>query len=106
SCTSSRHRIFTWTIPLLAAIRARRRARRSGLAGGRVAVAGPREGMGGVGELPEQARHDEGDLLADVDRVVADALQGARHEHHVHGPLAPGRVVSDLDRHAADLAVE
>src|SRR6185312_6633048 len=50
------------------------------LAGGRVAVAGPREGMGGVGELPEQARHDEGDLLADVDRVVADALQGARHE--------------------------
>src|SRR3954454_23037188 len=41
----------------------------------------------GVRELPEQPRDDERDLLADVDRVVADALQRARDQHHRHRPL-------------------
>src|SRR5215207_2214343 len=39
-------------------------------------------GVRGVLELSEQAGDDEGGLLADVDRVVADALDAARHEHH------------------------
>src|SRR5271165_371487 len=63
-------------------------------------------GAGGVRELPEQARHHEGDLLADIDGVVADSLQGAGDEGHVHRPLARVRVVADLDRHAEDLPVE
>ena len=52
----------------------------------------------GVGELAEQPRDDERDLLADVDRVVADPLERARDEHHRHRPLAPVGVGPDLDR--------
>ena len=44
--------------------------------------------MRGVRELAEQPGDDERDLLADVDRVVADPLERARHHHHVHRPLA------------------
>src|SRR5215217_6750827 len=60
----------------------------------------------GVGELAEQARHDERDLLADVDRVVADPLQRAGHEHHRHRPLAAILVGPDLDRPPEHLAVQ
>ena len=57
-----------------------------------------RLGMRGVLELPEQPRDDEGDLLADVDGVVADPLDRPRDEQHRHRPLAPVGVVADLQR--------
>src|SRR5438067_5442537 len=63
-------------------------------------------GVGGIRELPEQARHDERDLLADVHGVVADPLERPRDEGHVHRPLARVLVVADLDREAKDLAVQ
>ena len=62
--------------------------------------------MRGVLELAEQAGDDEGGLLADVDRIVADPLDAARHEHHVHGPLALIGVVADLERAVEDLPVQ
>ena len=63
--------------------------------------------MGGVGELAEQAGDDERDLLADVDGVVADPLEGAGDEDHVHRPLARvGVVAADVEGHPEDLAVE
>ena len=52
----------------------------------------------GVLELAEQPRDDERGLLADVHRVVADPLDAAGHEHHVHRPLAPVGVVAELQR--------
>ena len=60
----------------------------------------------GVLELPEQAGDDEGGLLADVDGVVADALDAAGHEHHVHRPFARVGVVADLERQLEDVAVQ
>src|SRR5829696_3483307 len=60
----------------------------------------------GVLELPEQAGDDEGGLLADVDCVIPDPLDVAAHEHHVHGPLAPVGLVSELERVVEDLPVE
>jgi len=60
----------------------------------------------GVLELPEQARDDEGGLLADVDCVVPDPLDIAAYEHHVHGPLAPVEFISELERVVEDLPVE
>src|SRR3954452_20987648 len=62
--------------------------------------------VGCVRKLAEQAGHDEGDLLADVDGVVADALERAGDERHVHRPLADVGVVADFDRDAEDVAVE
>ena len=55
-------------------------------------------GVRGVLELAEQAGDHEGGLLADVHRVVADPLDAARDEHHVHRPLARVGVVADLER--------
>ena len=43
------------------------------------------------------------DLLADVDRVVADPLQRPRDDHHPQHPLAQARLADDLD-HALDEA--
>src|SRR5262245_4144166 len=60
----------------------------------------------GVLELFEQPGDDEGDLLADVDRVVADPLDRPGGEQHRHRPLAPVGVVADLQRQAEALAVE
>src|SRR5262249_60532158 len=42
----------------------------------------------GVVELAKQARHHEHGLLADVDGVVAEALQAPVHEDHEHHPPA------------------
>ena len=62
---------------------------------------------GGVRELAEQAADHEGDLLADVHGVVADALDVARDQHHVRGPLPRLRIAAaDVDRGVEDLAVE
>src|SRR5215211_4161864 len=61
---------------------------------------------GRVRELAKQPRDDERDLLADVDRVVADPLERARDEHHRHRPFAAIGVRPDLDRPAEALAVE
>ena len=44
--------------------------------------------MRGVRELAEAPRHEIRGLLGDVDRVVADPLEGPRHEDHVDAPLA------------------
>src|SRR4249919_460156 len=46
-------------------------------------------------ELAKQAGDDEGHLLADVDRVVADPLDRPRREQHRHRPLAAIGVVAD-----------
>src|SRR5947209_16208882 len=86
-------------------------ARRSPCWPGREALPGPgirRQpgGLGGVGELAKESRDDERHLLADVHRVVADPLQRAGDEDHVHRPLTRVVVLADLDRHAEDLAVE
>ena len=69
-------------------------------------LAPPTARMRGVLELPEQPRDDEGDLLADVDRVVADPLDRPRRQQHRHRPLALVGVVADLQRQAEALAVE
>src|SRR5256714_617417 len=60
----------------------------------------------GVRELAEEPGDHECRLLSDVHRVVADALEPARHEHHVHRPLAHLGVVTDLDRELEALPVE
>ena len=52
--------------------------------------------MRGVGELPELARDDEGDLLGDVDGVVTDPLDLPRHHIHPDPPLQDPRVVGRL----------
>jgi hypothetical protein len=57
-------------------------------------------------ELAEQAGDDEHRLLADVYRIVPDALDAAANEHHVHAPLTRVWVVSDLQGPAEYLAVE
>jgi hypothetical protein len=57
-------------------------------------------------ELAEQAGDDERRLLADVDRIVTDALDAPPYEHHVHAPLAQVGVVPDLQGAAEDIAVE
>ena len=54
--------------------------------------------MRGVLELAEQPGDHEGHLLADVDRVVADALQRSGDQHHHDRPLAAVVLVADLDR--------
>src|SRR3954454_9014345 len=60
----------------------------------------------GVRELAEQPGHHERGLLADVDRVVADALERTGDEDHVHRPLAHVDVVAGVEREPEDLAVE
>src|SRR5436190_3484434 len=60
----------------------------------------------GVGELAELAAHDERDLLADVDRVVADSLDVAGDQHHVAAPFAGVLVGADLDRLPEHLTVQ
>src|SRR3954467_12257453 len=60
----------------------------------------------GVRELTELARDHERHLLADVDGVVADALDGACHEHHRHPPLPRGGVGAGLHRAREDTPVE
>src|SRR6476661_1135569 len=45
-------------------------------------------GMRGVLEFTEQPGDNEGDLLANVDGVVADPLDRPRDEQHRHRPLA------------------
>jgi hypothetical protein len=60
--------------------------------------------MRGVGELPELPRDKEGNLLADVHRVVADPLELARHHVHADAPLQHGLVVRGVQhllQHAA-----
>src|SRR5271154_6198185 len=90
--------MFTGDMRILRTRPARRRS-----AGARAArFWGPR----GLGELAEEPRDHECDLLADVDCVVADALECARDEDHVHGPLARIGVVADLDGHPEDLPVD
>src|SRR5436190_8172553 len=64
------------------------------------------DGVRGIAEFAEETGHDERRLLADVDGVVADALQRPAHERHVHRPLARVDVVADLDRHLEQLAVD
>src|ERR1700722_457322 len=64
------------------------------------------EGVRLVGELAEQTRYDESNLLAHVHRVVADALKRACYEDHVHRPLARIGVVADLESRTENLAVE
>ena len=54
-------------------------------------------GVRGVGELAELGCQEVGDLLPDVDRVVADALQRPRDEHHPQHPLAQAWLAHDLD---------
>ena len=54
------------------------------------------ERMRGVRELAEEPGHHEDHLLADVDGVVADALQRAGNQNHVHRPLARIDVIPDL----------
>ena len=63
-------------------------------------------GMRGVLELAEEPGDDEGDLLADVDRVVADPLDRPRRQQHRHRPLALVGVVADLQRQPEAVAVE
>src|SRR4051794_9727986 len=63
-------------------------------------------GVRGVLELAEESRDEEGDLFADVDRVVADALDRARGEQHRHRPLAAVGVVADLEREPEGLLVQ
>src|ERR1700737_4345515 len=65
-----------------------------------------RAGARGVRELAKQPRHHERRLLADVDGVVADPLEAARHERHDHRPLASVGIHPDLNRHPEDVAVE
>ena len=62
--------------------------------------------MRGVLELPEEPGDDEGDLLADVDRVVADPLDRPRRKQHRHRPFATVGIVADLQRQAEAVAVE
>jgi hypothetical protein len=62
--------------------------------------------MRGVRELPELARDQERDLLADVDGVVAHAFESARSEVHVHPPLERLRVVGELGHLEMHVAVE
>src|SRR4051794_18537602 len=63
-------------------------------------------GVRGILELPEQAGDHERGLLTDVDGVVADALDAAGHEHHVHRPLALVRVVTQLEGELEAVAVQ
>ena len=70
-----------WRQPaLLAALRA------AGAAGSEAARPLGHRRVRGVRELAEQPGHHECDLLADVHGVVADALEGARHQHHRASP--------------------
>ena len=59
----------------------------------------------GVRELAELARHQVRRLLADVDRVVADALEAARDDDHAQAPLAQGLVAAELQHVRDDAAV-
>ena len=56
-----------------------------------------------VRELAELAGDEEGGLLADVDGVVADALEAARDDDHAHPPLAALGVAAERD-HLLDRA--
>src|SRR5207247_2046708 len=57
----------------------------------------PRLGMRCVGELAELRGEQVRDLLTDVDRVIADSLQGAGHQHHPQPVLAHPRRLSELE---------
>jgi hypothetical protein len=60
----------------------------------------------GVLELAEEPSDHEGDLLADVDGVVSNSLDRARHEHHRHRPLADVLLLPHLDGEREALLVE
>src|SRR5215203_3720555 len=62
---------------------------------GRAAILRPFDVVRGVRELAELARHEIGDLLADVDGVVADPLEAPRHSDHPQSPLEPLRICSE-----------
>jgi hypothetical protein len=62
--------------------------------------------MGRVGELSELAETEERDLLADVDRVVADALEGAGRPGSCACPNRAPRVVRELGDLEVHVAVE
>src|SRR4029450_5535937 len=49
-------------------------------------IGGHAPGVGRVGELAELARDEERDLLADVDGVVAHALERPGGQGHVRAP--------------------
>ena len=67
---------------------------------------GASSGMRGVLELPEQTGDDEDGLLADVHGIVADPLDAASDQRHVHCPFARIGVVPDLQREVKHVAVE
>ena len=61
-------------------------------------------GVRGIAELLEHSGDEEGDLLPDVDSVVADPLDEAGHQVHLDGPPEHGLVVrgsEDLSKHSS-----
>src|SRR5437763_5421367 len=50
-----------------------------------------------VGELAELARQQVRDLLADIDRVIADPLERPRNEHHSQTVFAHPRRLAELE---------
>src|SRR4029453_14144366 len=65
-------------------------------------------GPGGLGrhQLADLAGDDEHDLLADVDRVVAEALQVAGDQDHAAGPLEGAVVLGGPFDLIEDLGVQ
>src|SRR6266487_246068 len=55
-----------------------------------------RRGVRGVRELTELRRQEVGRLLADVDRMIADALQGTGDDHHAEAILPHLGVLAEL----------
>src|SRR5215217_936126 len=69
-------------------------------------IRGHATGMGRVGELAELARDQERDLLADVDGVVAHALERTGGQVHVHAPFQRPRLVRELGDLEVHVAVQ
>ena len=61
--------------------------------------------MRGVRELAEEPGHDEGRLLADVDGVVADALQSPGDYNHAETVLPHRGVAAQFENPLDDTAV-
>src|SRR5690606_13206181 len=89
-----RRRLWARSHPTYIAERRRRAQPRTGPRARRGPSDGARLGVRGVLELLEEPRNEEGDLLADVDRLVADPLQRPRRQDHRHRPLAAILVVA------------
>ena len=60
----------------------------------------------GIRELAELPRQEELDLLGDVDRVVAHALERASRQVHVHAPIEAAWIVGELQRLQMHVAVQ